>query len=273
VASSGGAPTDQLSLELESSLPGLPAILRPMIARHHPTPFDSVDHLFEPSWGGRRALAFLEAAVSESPDNDGAFLTADGRPSLRLLDPALRDLAPRLPELSEMPSRIDARSAVVDGELVVVTASGRPDPSGLEDRLAGRPGPPVAYLVFDLLYLDGRPLLAEPLYRRRALLRRILAPGESVVAVPAIPAEGLALHDAVSGQGLAGVLARVRSSPYLPGVRSRLWRSIPAGPPVEPAAGPDGSALQDPGIGPVPTFGSPVLALIARLPLPFPDED
>src|SRR3990172_493408 len=123
-----------------------------MVARHHPTPFDSVEHLFEPSWGGHRALAFLEPIVSEAPDSGGGFLTADGRPSLRLLDPGLRDLAPRLPELADPPSRIDARSAVVDGELVVVTPSGRPDPSGLEDRLAGRPGPPVAYLVFDLLY-------------------------------------------------------------------------------------------------------------------------
>lgn len=267
MASPGGPTTDQLSLELESSLPGLPAVLRPMIARHHPSPFDSPDHLFEPSWGGRRALAFLEPAVSEAADGTTGFVTADGRPSLRLLDPGLRDLAPRLPELADMPSRIDAHSAIIDGELVVVTASGRPDPGGLDDRLAGRVGPAVAYLVFDLLYLDGRPLLAEPLHRRRVLLRRVLAPGESVVAVPAIPNEGLALHDAVSGQGLAGVLARERASPYLPGVRSRLWRSIPAGPHADLAdvAAADGLML--------PAVGSPVLALIARLPLPFPDDD
>ncbi len=235
MASPGGPSTDQLSLDLESSLPGLPAILRPMIARHHATPFDSPDHLFEPSWGGRRAIAFLEPAVSAADGEGAGYVTADGRPSLRLMDPGLRDLAPRLPELADLPSRIDARSAVVDGELVVVTPSGRPDPASLDDRLAGRAGPPVAYLVFDLLYLDGRPLFAEPLHKRRALLRRVLAPGEYVVAVPAIPGEGLALHDAVSGQGLAGILARVRASPYLPGIRSRLWRSIPAGPPVESA--------------------------------------
>jgi bifunctional non-homologous end joining protein LigD len=265
LAPTGGPPADQLSLELEPSMPGLPAVLRPMVARHHPVPFDSADHLFEPSWGGRRALAFIEPAVAPAPDGlgpPGGFVTADGRPSLRLLDPGLRDWAARLPELVDLPARIDARSAVVDGELVVVTASGRPDPAALEERLAGREGPPVAYLVFDVLYLDGRPLLSEPLHRRRATLRRVLAPGESVVAVPAIPGEGLALHDAASGQGLAGVLARVRTSPYLPGVRSRLWRSIPAGPGASPALPEDG-----------PAPSSPVLALIARLPLPFPDDD
>jgi hypothetical protein len=264
VAPPAGPTSDQLSLELEPSLPGLPAILRPMIARPLAAPFDSPDHLFEPSWGGRRAVAFLEPAVSEAPR--GGFLTADGRPSLRVQDPGLRDLAPRLPELADLPSRVDARSAVVDGELVVVTGSGRPDPGALEDRLSGRAGSPVAYLVFDLLYLDGRPLLAEPLHRRRGLLRRVLSPGESVVAVPAIPGEGMALHDAASAQGLAGILARVRASPYLPGVRSRLWRSIPAGPPV----GPDAMVAGEPA---APPAGSPVLALIARLPLPFPDDD
>jgi hypothetical protein len=271
VAPSVGQPADQLSLELEAPLPGLPTVLRPMVARHHPTPFDSPDHLFEPSWGGRRALAFVEPAVAEAPGGVG-YVTADGRPSLRLQDPGLRDLAPRLPELADLPSRVDARSAVVDGELVVVTSSGRPDPSGLEDRLAGRPGPAVAYLVFDLLYLDGRPLLAQPLHRRRAQLRRVLSPGESVVAVPAIPGEGLALHDAVSAQGLAGILARVRTSPYLPGVRSRLWLSIPAGRPAGAAAAAGATAAEAAEPEP-PSAGSPVLALIARLPLPFSDDD
>ena len=44
--------------------------------------------------------------------------------------------------------------------------------------------------------------------------------------MPAIAAEGRALYEAVVAQGIAGVMARQRSSPYLPGVRSRLWRFI-----------------------------------------------
>jgi ATP-dependent DNA ligase len=266
IALPGGSGIDQLSMDLEPALPGLPAVLRPMIPRHHPAPFDSADHLFEPSWGGRRALAFLEPIVGEATSPAGTtFLTADGRPSLRLVDPGLRDLAPALPELADLPTRVDARSAVIDGELVVVGPDGRPDPAALADRLAGRPGPPVAYLAFDLPYLDSRPLLAEQLHRRRAALRRVLTPGELVVSVPAIPVEGTALHEAASAQGLAGVLARVRSSPYLPGVRSRLWRFVPAGPPV--AAGVD--AAEAPGS----PAASPVLAMIARLPLPFDEPD
>ena len=161
------------------------------------------------------------------------------------------------------------------------TRPGGPIPIGLGARLRGEAGPPVAFLVFDLLALDGRPLLREPLFRRRQMLRRTLTPGEAVVAVPAIVGEGIALHTAVRAQGIGAVLARVRMSPYLPGVRSRLWRLVeapldPSG--IEPATAPaDGQAnLGLPGDGVVPrvadggTAAAPVLALIRRL--PFDEE-
>ena len=138
------------------------------------------------------------------------------------------DLAPRLPELSGLAVRVAARSAVLDGELVVVDGAGRADDEALRSRLNGGAGRPVALLVFDILHLDGVWLLRTPLEKRRATLRKALRPGDEVVVVPAIAGEGRALHDAVSAQGIAGVLARRRTSPYLPGVRSKLWRSIVA---------------------------------------------
>jgi len=81
--------------------------------------------------------------------------------------------------------------------------------------------------------------------------------------VPAIQGEGRALFAAVTAQGLAGIRARRRSSPYLPGIRSRLWRSIAVAPegPAGPVATSGGDAMT-----PGPANG-PVLALIRRLPL------
>jgi hypothetical protein len=64
-------------------------------------------------------------------------------------------------------------------------------------------------------------------------------------------------------------MARLRTSPYLPGVRSRLWRFVPAGPfaattaesnAAAQAAGPAESIAGEAGAG-------PVMALIRRLPL------
>jgi hypothetical protein len=90
----------------------------------------------------------------------------------------------------------------------------------------------------------------------------VLRPGDEVVAVPAIATEGVALFDAAVAQGIAGMLARQRSSPYLPGMRSRLWRFVAAGPSVPGAddATPETTAEF------VGAPAAPVIALISRLP-------
>ena len=51
-----------------------------------------------------------------------------------------RELAGRLPELAGLAVRVAARSAVLDGELVVVDGQGRADDDALRERLAGTPG-------------------------------------------------------------------------------------------------------------------------------------
>ncbi len=77
------------------------------------------------------------------------------------------------------------------------------------------------------------------------------------------------MFEAAVAQGIAGVLARHRQSPYLPGTRSRMWRFVAT---KAPGRGPaDDSA--DPGASGPEVEGpaaAPVLALISRL--PFGDD-
>src|SRR4051794_36369158 len=243
---------EQLSFRLDAALPR-PGDVAPMWPTARADPFDSPDWLFEPTWGGHRALAFVEPGA------------AAGEGAVRLVDPRGVDVGGVLPELAGLAVRVAAGSAVLDGELVVADPRGRADDQALRERLSGQPGRPVAFLVFDLLHLDGKWLLGLPLDKRRATLKRVLRPGDEVVMVPAITGEGRALHAAVSAQGIAGVLARRRSSPYLPGVRSRLWQSILAATPGE-AAAPSSDADTDV----TPDGTAPVLALFRRL--PFDEE-
>jgi bifunctional non-homologous end joining protein LigD len=219
---------DQLTLPLGATADRLPDLpnLQPMLARPLPEAFDSERHLFEPSWGGVRALVSIGPA--ERP----------GGGDVRVVDAEGVDRTAALPELAGTAVRVAARSALLDGELVAVDADGRADDGALTRRLAGKWGRPVAFLAFDLLHLDGTSLLGQPLARRRDLLRKILRPGDEVVAVPAIATEGRALFDAIVEQGLAGMMARQRQGPYLPG--------------EEPAA---------------TSATAPVLALLSRLPL------
>lgn len=259
--------SDQLTLRLDPRLPKLPAGLRPMLARPLPEPFDSSAHLFEPIWGGARALALIGPA-ERAGEGDVALVAENGTQG-----PAPLDLA-------GLAARVQARSAVLDGEIVVVDEAGRLDHDELDRRLRGEAGRPMSYLAFDLLDLEGRSLLNLALDRRRVLLRQILRPSDEVVAVPAIAAEGRALFEAVSAQGLYGIRARQRSSPYLPGVRSRLWRSVAVesgGAAREGAAtaasGADAAemaAAED--IGGGANRAERVLSLIRRLPLEFDDD-
>jgi bifunctional non-homologous end joining protein LigD len=250
--------TDQLALPLDAAadrLPELPA-LRPMLAYPLSDAFDSSDHLFEPWWGGERALLAIGPGL------------APGTGDVRIIDAAGVDRSAALPELAGTGVRVAARSALLDGEIVVVDAEGRADPSALAQRLDGGGGRSVAFLAFDLLHLDGRSLLGRPLVRRREALRRVLRPGDEVVAVPAIATEGRALFEAIVAQGLAGMMARQRQGPYLPGVRSRLWRFIPARAGDVPAAE-LAAAPAEPGTDGAAT--GPVLALLSRLPLDLED--
>ena len=250
--------TDQLTLRMEPPLPRLPAGLRPMLARPLPEPFDSDAHLFEPMWAGARLLALIgQAEVAGC--GDVVLIAEDGTSG------------PAPIELAGLGARVQARSAVLDGEIVVVDEAGRLDREQLGERLQGKPGRPLSYLAFDVLHLDGRSLLNLTLDRRRQTLRQVLRPGDEVVAVPAMPAEGRALFDAVTAQGLFGIRARQRSSPYLPGVRSRMWRSVAVDGSMFNASEGSVANLADDAevIGGAPNRGERVLSLIRRLPLEF----
>ncbi len=270
-----GSDGRQLSLRLDPERPALPVSLRPMLPQSTSTPFDDAEHLFEPWWGGIRAFAVIE------------FDLATGAATVRLIERAGRDLAPLLPELSGpggLIGRVGGHSVVLDGSLVIVDARGRPDPSALDQRLEGRSsGPTVVFLAFDIVAQDGRPLVGEPLDRRRERLERIVEPGGPILVVPAIAGEGRALHAAAVAQGIPAIIGRHRRSPYLPGVRSRLWRLIPArsaasqGTQAQSAEGPPASeqvaaATERGEAGTAHDPAGPILALIQRLPLET-DED
>ncbi len=256
---------DQLSLRLEPDPAGWPAPLRPMFAQPADAPFDDPEVLFEPWWGGERVLAYVgrdtaEAGARDDPSRDDP--SASDPLELRLLSADGVVLTELVPEIADLPERLGSRPAILDGTLVAVDDAGRLDEAGLAARLAGRPGPGLAFLVYDLLWLDGRSLEAEPLERRRSRLGRLLKPSLSVVPVPQIAGEGRALCAAAADQGVAWVLARDRRSPYLAGVRSSLWRLIA----IRPGANQAGREAPEGG----EASSSPILALIRRLPLDDP---
>ena len=83
----------------------------------------------------------------------------------------------------------------------------------------------VAYVVFDLLELEGEPLLEQPWSERRELLAGLLDDHVGEVRLSRAYDDGAALREAARAQGL-GVVAKRSDSPYRPGSVSDDWRLL-----------------------------------------------
>lgn len=171
---------------------------------------------YEVKWDGMRALCFVDDA------------------QLRVQSYNERDVTMSWPELVGLPATLPASTALLDGELVATDADGRPDFGLLQQRMhvmdpaeASRRSTevPVAYVVFDLLHLDGHDLTALPLIDRRRLLDQVLEPGPRWRCSP-LHDDGPALLAAATKRGLEGVVAKRLDSRYEPGKRTRSWRKV-----------------------------------------------
>ena len=115
---------------------------------------------------------------------------------------------------------INASSAVIDGEVVVPTASGTTDLSVLQNELKGN-ATKIALVAFDLLYLNGHDLRKLPLIERKAQLKKIIE-GTDVQFSETFEIDGAEMYAHACKVGLAGVVSKVRDSRYLSG-RGRDW--------------------------------------------------
>ena len=193
---------------------GLPATISPMLARLTRHAFDSSNYIFELKWDGIRALAFIE------------------RGQLRLQSRNLRDITSQFPELDPLPGLVKADLAILDGELVCFDDQGHPSLTHMEQRLQRQAGgrvvrnPRVHFVAFDLLYLGGASVMAEPLVNRKNLLHEILKPTEVAQACEFINTDGNAFFQATCELGLEGIMAKEVSSQYQPGKRSAAWLKV-----------------------------------------------
>src|SRR3984957_8535152 len=189
--------------------------LMPMLATSA-SPFDSSDYFFEVKWDGVRALASVEAG------------------DWNLWGRELAEYGGRYPEL-EVLRRLPS-GTVVDGELVMFQ-NGRPNlnailrrhqlvhPARIRDASQRMP---IPFVLFDILYFQGRSLLQEPFVRRRSVLVDVLTELNSshLVLSEGIAQFGREFFERVVAQGHEGIMAKHQSSRYLPGRRSAAWKKI-----------------------------------------------
>ena len=136
------------------------------------------------------------------------------------------------PELKELPKRLNARKAILDGEIVVLDEAGRSDFMRIQPRFgvsnpsaALQPKNTVTLYLFDILYCDGYDLRNIALEQRKELLRKLLDSSGRVRFSDHQIGKGMELYELAKKQHLEGIIAKRRDSVY-PGKRSPLWLKL-----------------------------------------------
>jgi DNA ligase-1 len=181
------------------------------------------------------ALAELgEAALEYKLDGARVQIHKAGD-EIRVYSRRLNEVTPAVPELVEAARAMPARELILEGEAIALRPDGTPHPfqttmsrfgRRLEvERMRGTT--PLALFLFDLLYLDGAPLIDEPLYRRSAELVKSV-PAEFMVPrlVTASVADAREFLAASLGRGHEGIMAKAVDSPYEAGRRGRRWLKV-----------------------------------------------
>jgi ATP-dependent DNA ligase len=166
--------------------------VQPMIPARRREPFDDPDWLFEFKYDGFRGLCNVER-------DRGRFISRNGNRHSRF--DALAD---------QVAAALDADEAILDGEVIVADATGRPQ---FYDLLRHKRAP--AYVAFDMLWLDGTDLRSLPLSERRRRLQTVLPKRSEIVSEAlSVVGKGRELFTLMCAHDLEGIVAKRLHDPY-----------------------------------------------------------
>ena len=160
--------------------------------------------LHEVKWDGYRAIGLVAGGEASLTSRRGNDLTERFATVARALGRAVR-----------------TPDCVLDGEVCALDEEGRSSFSVMQQGSG-----PLVYYVFDVLEIDGEPVVELPLTERRELLAGLLDLRGGTIRLSDAFDDGEALFEAARAQGLEGVLAKKRGSRYQPGRRTRDWLKV-----------------------------------------------
>ena len=160
--------------------------------------------LYEVKWDGYRALAYLAGGEATLTSRRGNDLTVRFAEVARALERSVR-----------------TPDCVIDGEVCALDEAGRSSFSVMQQGSG-----PLVFYAFDVLEVEGEPVLDLPLAERRKRLTKLLDRRMTTVRLSESFDDGRALYDAAKKQGLEGVVAKKRGSRYQAGRRTRDWLKV-----------------------------------------------
>jgi DNA ligase-1 len=182
------------------------------------------------------ALAALGAEVTVEYKLDGARIQVhrDGD-DVRVWTRTLREVTGGVPELVERIRALPCSTAVLDGETLALDDDGRP--RAFQDTMsrfgsdASDEGVLLSPFLFDVLHLDGRDLLDEPLSVRLDALAELLADDEhAALRMPGVrcptPEQAAGVLDGALAAGHEGVVVKALDAAYAAGRRGKAWQKV-----------------------------------------------
>lgn len=183
----------------------MPRDIKPMLCTLLKKPFNDRRYVYEIKWDGYRVIACRDEHMLLLSSRGGHDYTRKYPP-----------IAGALKKLSH--------DVVLDGEAVVLNKEGKPDFDALQKFNGQKSG--ALYYVFDILWLDGSDLMGLTLLERKAILKEIVS-GNRVIRYSDHFDDGIALYQHARAMGLEGIIAKEKTSRYLPEHRGKEWYKIP----------------------------------------------
>ncbi len=175
-------------------------------------------------------------AYETKQDGQRAVVYLEGDGELLLRARSGEDITAAYPELRPLGGALGSTSAVLDGEILALDEQGRADFQLLQSRMGLAHAParaarmaartPVHLVLFDVMHLAGRSLVALPYTRRRGRLEELGLGGPYWSTPAAVVGHGAEALRATREHGLEGLVCKRLDSVYEPGVRSRAWIKI-----------------------------------------------
>lgn len=190
----------------------LPATLPPQLATPSERAPTGRNWLHEIKFDGYRIVAHIEHGKARLMTRNGHDWTARLRTQAKQLE------------------TLPVEQAIVDGELVALSAGGASSFRDLQDALSRKQTAQLTYQLFDLVYLDGYDLSALPLHvRKQALLQLLQAAGYEPSGVVRysdhVQGQGPEFFEQACTLGLEGIISKRADAPYRSG-RGKLWLKV-----------------------------------------------
>jgi bifunctional non-homologous end joining protein LigD len=164
------------------------------------------DWVHEVKWDGYRAIAEVRGAETTLTSRNDNDLTRRFESVAREISKALK-----------------TPDCVLDGEVCALDEQGRATFSAMQQ---GKRGTRYIFVAFDLLEVEGVPIIDLPLTERRDRLRALLDRRYQTVQLSEAFDDGEALYEAARQQEFEGIISKRRDSRYEPGRRTRNWLKI-----------------------------------------------